>query len=311
MLDFPVKYHGVDLNTIEKTGEGGRKGCLLEELDVGRSQARGYTEPRAQDDGLDASDVYMGPRYVNLTGVVYGENVGDLHDRLQGVRTALTPTVSYDFDKPDYGYIPLEFVIPTEDRVQFPDGTRPMELRARPVGQPQFTIRRDAGEAPGASNSKGGGIMWRATLECKDPRFYLRPETWEQFTTATSPTRPITNKGDYPAPLNILIVLGAASVAASKIEIDIGNSNMTITPWRVGPPAAGFPLGTIIRYSGELKVLTITEPGKTETLAMDLFTFRNNTTHPKVLPGTNTYAVRLTSVTLGAGTRFMYSESFA
>ena len=317
MLDYPVRYHGVELNTIENIGEGRHKGCMLEEFDFGNARGVGYTEKRAQDDGLDASDVYMGPRTINLTGIIYGADPGDLHDRLQDVRTAFTPTVSYDFDPFDYGYIPLEFSLPTNDLDDFPDGYRMMEFRARPLGQPAFSVRRDTGAQPGhqgvlpgGAQTKGVAIQWRATLECKDPRMYVRPDVWVEWNTPRTGAA-LVNRGDYPAPIDVLLVLGAASISTSKVEIDLGKSNMTIALGSVGPPAVGFPINTVFRYSSELKVLTVQEPSKAEALRMDLLTFRNKTTHPLVPPKNSTYSTRLYSATLTADTRFMYSESFA
>jgi hypothetical protein len=321
MLDYPVTYYGIELNTVVPYGgEGKRRGCLLEEFDYGNSRGVGYSEKRAQDDGLDASDVYMGARYINLTGIVYGSDPGDLHDRLQDIRTALTPTVAYAFDPYDFGYIPLEFTLPTNQLDDFPTGFRDVEFRARPVGQPSFSIRRDMGAMPGALGGAGGGaIQWRASLECKDPRMYVRPDKliyWHTNQTGVV----LRNRGDYPAPVDVLLILGAASSGTSKVDIDIGNANLTIALGSLGPPASGFPSGTIIRYSSELKVLTVQIPGdETDTLRMDLLSFRNNTTHPLLPPGNSSFSTVLTAVTLtgtgsgsaGSGTRFIYSESFA
>jgi hypothetical protein len=208
-------------------------------------------------------------------------------------------------------------VVPTEHRDDFPDGTRLMELRARPMSQPQFTIRRDGGSAAGTGgDNKGGGIVWRSTLECKDPRMYVRPQQWVEFSAGTpSGGSPLTNRGDYPAPVDIVLVTGQASVAASKVEIDIGKSNMTILMDTVGPPVTHFPAGTIFRYSSGLNVLTVQTPTDTiDVLRMDLLQWRNNTTKPFIPPGDSTFAVRLTSMTLAAGlgnSRLMFSESFA
>ena len=116
MFESPVLYNGFNFNDVDlNVSNGIRRGSVLEVFDYSRSQGVGYTEKRAQDDGLDASDVYMGPRYINLAGTLYGEDEPDLHDLLQDLRTCLTPTSAYAFDKWDYGYIPLEFALPTKD----------------------------------------------------------------------------------------------------------------------------------------------------------------------------------------------------
>jgi hypothetical protein len=311
MLDAPITYNGVELNTILDTENGVRRGCVVEEFDYGRSQGLGYTEKRSQDDGLDASDVFMGARYIALAGTVFGNTPGDLFDRLQTIRTALTPTIAYDVGQPDYGYIPLQFSMPTEDTA-FPTGfpdvfVKPLEFRARPVGQPQFSIRRDMGAFAGGgmdggnAGEKGGAVSWRATLECKDPRMYVRPDVWIPFTTAKT-GQPVVNRGDYPAPLDILLGINS-SAANGRFEVDIGGSNMVIDL-----PSL---TNAVVRYSGQLKVLTV-ETGGIETLRMDLLKFNNNTTHPKVQPGSGVYNIRFFfTSSVAAGTRLMYSESFA
>jgi hypothetical protein len=289
---------------------------------VGSGQGIGFTEKRAQDDGLDASDVYMGARYLSLSGSLYGDTPGDLFDRLQHLRTALTPTTAYDMDKDDYGYIPLTFSMPTLDPA-FSGGVKELEFRARPIGQPQFTVRRDTGAfagggmqggtGPGASNlgEKGGGIAWRTTFECKDPRMYVRPQVWVNF-TGNTPATNISNRGDYPAPLDVLLGV-TSSGADSSIEIDIGGGTIIIKL-----PSL---VNAVVRYSGELKVLTVQSSGSsTDVLRMDLLSFGSEKTHPKVPPNdlwppivANTYAVRMkgAAAVLSAGTRMMYSESFA
>jgi hypothetical protein len=307
MLDAPVTYNGADLNTIEMVGNGVRRGCLLEEFDYGRSQGMGYTEKRSQDDGLDASDVFMGARYINLTGTVYGEDPGDTFDRLQGIRSALTPTIAFDVGQPDYGYIPLQFSMPTNDPLF--GGAKELEFRARPVGQPQFTIRRDTGALAGGGmqgdsnlGEKGGALTWRATLECKDPRMYVRPDIWLPFTGAKT-GQPIQNRGDYPAPLDVLLGV-TSSGAASGLAFDVGGATLTI----MLPSLTN----AVVRYSGQLKVLTV-DTGGIDTLRMDLMSLGTNQQHPKVPPGTSTYNIRIlgTGLVLAAGTRLMYSESFA
>ena len=312
MLDAPVQYNGVDLNTVTDLGNGIRSGCLIEEFDFGQSQGVGYTEKRSQDDGMDVSDVYMGPRTIRLTGTVYGGTIAELFDKLQDIRTVLTPTVALAFDLPDHGFIPLTFSLPTMDS-QFEsaagDGTAPyvkeLEFRCRPVGQPQFTVRRDTGAFNGEGSGRGGAVTWRATLLCADPRMYVRPDIWAPF-TGPQTGLPLVNRGDYPAPVDIL--LGITSAAANaRVEIDIGGSNLSI----LFATAISAP-GTV-RYSGTLKVLTLQPSGaSTDTLRMDMLAFRNNTTHPKVPPGTSLWNARMYgTMVLATGTRLMYSESFA
>jgi hypothetical protein len=275
----------------------------------------GYVQKRSQDDGMDVSDVYMGQRRIDLVGTVYGGTIAELFDNLQNVRTVMTPTIAYAVDQPDHGYIPLAFSLPTMDD-QFDsaagDGTAPyvkeLEFRCRPLGQPQFSIRRDTGAFNGEGSGRGGAITWRASLQCADPRMYVRPDVWVPFTNPVTGA-PIINRGDYPAPLDVL--LGVTSAAAgSHIEIDVGGSTMSIT-------FATALANAVVRYSGTLKVLTLQTSGSTiDVLRMDMLSFLNNTTHPKVQAQDGmVWNMReypnSAAIVLGTGTRLMYSESFA
>jgi len=319
MFDSPVSYNGYSLNTITTLSTGIRRGSVLEVFDYSRSQGVGYLEKRAQDDGMDASDVYMGPRYISLAGTIYGEDEADLHDLVQNLRTCLTPTSAYAFDKWDHGFIPLEFVLPTKDS-RFPiraagDFERLVEFRARPVGQPSIQFRRDGGANAGAGDNFGMAATWTAQFECKDPRLYVRPDTWLNWTTPQTGLT-ILNRGDYPAPLDILLIINSAGSADAYIEVDCGGSTIRIL-------TGGLATNTIVRYSGELKVLTIDNAagGTADILRMDLFSLRANKTHPQVMPsdddkypGDGKVNIRFaggTWPTFKSGTRFMYSESFA
>jgi hypothetical protein len=320
MFESPVRYNGFSLNDgaplVGSTGV--RRGCVLEVFDYSRAQGVGYTEKRAQDDGLDATDVYMGPRYITLAGTLYGTDEADLQDLLQGLRRALTPTTAYAFDPWDSGYIPLEFSLPTTDG-RFALRTDPasttirerlVEYRARPTGQPSFQLRRDAGAQPGAHGESFGGmaVQWQGQLECKDPRMYVRPDKWVNFTTPQTALS-VVNRGDYPSPLDILLITNS-SPAGSYVEVDSGGSTIRL---KVG----GLAADTIVRYSGELKVLTIDNAagGEADVLRMDLFVLLASRNHPQVAPDTNAINIRFGpsggTPTLKTGSRLMFSESFA
>ena len=62
-----------------------------------------------------------------------GENVGDLWDRMQDLRSALTPSAAY-LEAPGLdGYLPFQFYVPTTNLADFASGYRQMQLNARPV----------------------------------------------------------------------------------------------------------------------------------------------------------------------------------
>jgi hypothetical protein len=233
-LDQPITYRGFDLNTVEiALGDGKRRGCLVEEADFGDVTAVGYTEKRAQGDGNDASDVYLSSRQIRLRGYVYGETRADMFDRLQDLRSAMTPTAAYADDPANRGYLPLTFDAPTMNLVDFGEGKgngwRQLQVFARPRAQPSFRIRRDTGS--GGQHLKGGSVEWMAALECKDPRIYLREPVWKYFTVTESGT--LDNRGDYPAPIDVL--LEVTGTGAGSVRFQIGTADLTIPP---GPTPA-------------------------------------------------------------------------
>lgn len=321
MADFdalarPIRYRlsaseAVDLNTVTMEPGGLRRGVLLEEFDFSSAQAVGYTEKRAQDDGLDVSDVFLGARYIRLGGTIYGIGPGDLQDRVQVVRTALTPTIAYAADQSRYGYLPLEFELPTADSVDFGAGSaipsyRPLEFRCRPRGQPAFMLRRDSGQGRGADPTRGGAVSFQAQLECADPRMYVRPPIWVYRTTAGTFT--LRNRGDYPAPLDILLELPAnwaGSPSGAYVQFAIGATMLRLHVPQVNKVQ-------VIRYSGSLKVTTL-EVDSHEALRMDLQEFVGDTVHPTVPPGVSNLTISTAWSTgpFGDNTRVMYSESFA
>lgn len=306
-LALPVRYRDVDLNTVVDAVGGGRVGTLLEEFDWGNVQSHGYVEKRAQDDGMDVSDVFLGMRMVRLMGVTYGQNPADLQDRLQVIRTILTPTVAYAEDMPNYGFLPLEFIIPTNDTTNFPSGYRDVELRARPRNQPTFIERRDAGAGRGKDPNRGGAVMWQSTLECRDPRLYVRPSQWRYFSAGG--TVPLVNRGDYPAPMDVLLNVPGGSATSTSSRVDITDAYGATARFKVPQSAST----QVFRYSSSMRILTM-EVDSVESLRMDLLQFLTNSIRLQVKPGTNNVTISRSALTsLGPvdTTRMMWSESFA
>lgn len=299
-LTQSVFYRGLDLNHIETlVGEGKRRGLLLEEADYGSVPGVGYSEKRAQDDGFDSTDVFLGRRTIELQGFVYGENIGDLWDRTQDLRSALTPSAAY-LEAPGLdGYLPFQFYVPTVNFTDFVTGYRQCQLNARPIDQPRFKVRRDTG-ANGEATS-GQALAYSARLECKDPRVYLWPMKQENFTNTESGTTP--NRGDYPAPLSFTFTVDAAA-GAGNILFEVGGSRMRVT-------VEDTTAVQIYRYDGDLKVLTV-EQNTIEVLRMDLRSFLSNTTYPKVPPGGGAYTITVTGLAGHLTNAYMFwYEAFA
>jgi hypothetical protein len=297
-LASSVLYRGVNLNSVDTQPGGKRSGILLEEVNYSRTPGQGYREKRAQDDGYDATDVFLGMRPISMTGTVYGYSPGDLWDQLQLMRSALTPSAAYLEAPAIDGYLPLQFYEPTNLTSDFPSGIRQLQINARPVSQPDFAVRRDTGAF--GRGGKGGAISFQAVLEAKDPRIYVWPGKTQAFSATEAGT--LVNRGDYPSPLGITFKVAAAS-PAGNILFEVGGQRMRIT-------VEDDTVLQTYRYDGNLKILTV-EKNSVEALRRDLLTFLSNTTHPKVPPGSSAYTITVTAVTNITQGSMFYSEAFA
>lgn len=315
-LRRPISYRDFALNTIVRSPGEPQVGCMVERVDFSSVGADGYTEKRSQGDGYDASDIYLGKRIVQMSGTIYGETLADLHDRLQNLRSTLLPTASFTDEPGAYGYVPLSYEEATGNTADWPTGYRTLYVRARPLSAPSFQVVRDA---VGGAADRGGGIPWSAVWDCIDPRCYVSPDVFLDFAdnSHANPSSPspdqFVNRGDYPTPINILLVV-ATQAKPGFFTFVTGGSTMKITI----PQSANTQT---IRYNGRLKVLTIEELGL-EVLRMDCLTFTTETTHPLIVPtplpgqdytwttvwsgGGSTYM----TIPLAAGSRIFYSEAF-
>jgi hypothetical protein len=284
-LTRPVTYRTHPINDADFAAQGAIKGIRLDSVDYSDASGVGYTEKRSMADGDDSSDVFLSSRRVMLQGSVFGTSLADLFDRLQRLRYIFSPTSAYNEDQALLGYLPLQFEVPTLSSL-WPadvDGVRriPQELRVRPMRLPQWTLNRDR---IGNEESLGQGLPFQALLLAKDPRVYAQVEvaytSWVGQTSGTNQS--LTNRGDYPSPLNILLTSNAGDIQTVLDVSGLDGSNMKLTM----PAHATKP--QVLRYDGRDKVVYLEVDGKT-SLRMDLLSLTSGTTHPRLKPGVNTF----------------------
>lgn len=312
----PLCYRDLDYNSVAidpsialaESRAGRLVGIQAEELIVGSVQGVGYTEKRANADGRDASDVTLDSRRIIVVGTIYGEDAADAHDRFQQVCANANPTRAYDESPGDYGYLPLSWWEPTNDSrfTADADGNRwrTVFINARPIVVPE---RRWSRDHSGGKAANGFAIPFTAYWEAKDPRVYLDPYTQYnlQRATAGSITGTFLHRGDYPAPLQVLLVVGSAA-AAGTVTVTAGGSVMVIT-------IPNSSVEQVIRYNGDLKVLTVTE-NNVEVQRQDLLSFSTALEHPQIVPTIGedeaSWTV-VTTVALGVGSRLWFHEAYA
>ena len=295
-----IGYRGIDLNTVVIDSEG-MYGTEIKRVEYPGVQGIGYDEKRAQADGYDSSDVYLSKRLIGLGGATYGRTRGEAFDRLQEVITALTPTAAYDDSPGDRGFLPLDFYVPTSDLANFPLGYIHRMVLARPARQPSVTYVSDES---GGNDDDPLALTWTGLLECRDPRVYAYiPTDTAIDKTKGSKAGSFINLGDYPAPLNLLLVVAAGSGAGNFHLVGAG------TDMRINIEAQTYE--QTYRYSASTKVLTV-EINNVETLRMDLLHFLQQTTHPLVPVGTSAYSwTKGASVNLGDDCRMWHWDAWA
>jgi hypothetical protein len=276
-------------------------GCEIQRVDWPGVPGVGYDEKRALDDGYDASDVFLGKRLIGMEGAIYSDTRSELYDLKQALVTACTPTAAYDDDPGAKGFMPMDFYVPTGNTIDFAAGYIHQMVLVRPVRQPSLSIEADR---TGGLDTQPLSMRWSGLFEAKDPRVYFFTSTDTSISgSAGSGAGSFVNKGDYPTPLNVLLLVNSASSSGTWHLVGAG-TDMTISI------LAGAGLARIYRYSAREKVLTVETSG-VEVLRQDLLVFNNGKTHPLVAVGTSAYTWTLTSADLDAGGRIWHSDSWA
>ena len=159
---------------------------------------------------------------------------------------------------------------PTLYTTYYPDGFVHRILNVRPLGQPEY----DLGFAAISGPDDGFVIPFTVRLEAKDPRFYSEEQV-ELNISGTGGTASLTNRGNYPAPLNFILHVLAGSPAEGTFVFNGYGTNMTVT-------IPALAEDRTVRVDSVNKIVTFTESG-IETLRMDLITFTGGTTYPQIL----------------------------
>lgn len=270
-LTRPVLFRGLFLNGAAG-GPGG--GNPIDGMRLVRASypvpAVGYTEKKSLEDGLDASDVWLGGRNLLLQGEVFAANKANLFDALDVLRLKFTATDCYAESPDTRGYLPITFEVPTEHLGHWPTGFVERELRVRPIAQPELDYEF---VALGGRTGKGYVVPYVARLQSRDPRFY-HPTTVESMLAGGGGSASVVNRGNYPAPVQILLRPDSAA-AGTFVFTGMGSSMNVVIP------AGGSD--RFVRVNAHDKICTLIV-GTVETLRMDLVTFNSGTTWPKVPP---------------------------
>jgi hypothetical protein len=312
-LTRPVTYRGLDINDVKQSLRVLR-GFSIEQVDYSSVDAVGYTEKRATSDGIHASDVYLGPRQIDISGLIYASTLPELFDKLRLLRVVFSPTSAYGEDPVRKGFLPMHYQQTTLDAQSFPGGLIDLFMYARPRMLPRFTITRDRLVG---FDKRPQAIPWAAGLIAKDPRVYIDPaQTIPLSGPAVGPpgtTAQAINRGDYESPLNIMLVAGSIAPPAGTFHLQGFDVDMTI---KIEAKA-----NVVYRWRGDDRTLMTQDalnPNAAEALRMDLVSFIGKNEHPhvpaEINPSQRPFSTPFTytcSVPLAAGSRLFWNEAFA
>lgn len=302
-LTRAIGYRAFDLNSLTlNAGSNDAVGCEVKRVEWQGVPGIGYDEKRAMSDGHDFSDVYLSKRMIGLGGALYGRTRGEFYDLWQALVTALTPTNAYNASPGDRGFLPLDFWVPTADKAVWPSGQIHKQIYVRPVAQPSITFISDAS---GGKDQDALAATWDVVFEARDPRVYDFNQTNYNFPLGLTPSAVfyLTNKGDYPAPVNILLKWAANTRPTGALHIIAGGADMTIKFAVTSQPV-------YIEYSAADRLLTETASGK-ETLRMDLVTWKTAQTALYIPPGRQEIRLSHSAQPLLAGSRMWFYNSWA
>lgn len=228
-LSKPISYNGLTIpNSLTLTPGVAASGYLVDSIDVSSEGVAAFTEKRANQDGIDASDVFLGARSISILLAAYGTTAGDFWDKTQDLLAAFSPTLAYNADTANLGYLAFDFYQPTADIVTWPLASYPsgipMRFYCRPLAPPAYASGRDSN---GGKATRGLSKQFRINLQARDPRKYLQTASTVSMALGSSnATSTGTYVGDYPTTGTITIVSGTAT---GTVVYTIEGSAFTLT----------------------------------------------------------------------------------
>lgn len=145
----------------------GIAGSIIEDFDPDDLDIVQFSEKRAEADGMDVGNPFLGGRRIRLTGTVHGKTRALCYDILWQLRQTLNPILAAREIPGDKGYLPMYFSVPTNDAANFPSGTIDMRALVMPKGF-HAPISRDK---HGGVDGDAMAMQWSAMLTMRDPTF--------------------------------------------------------------------------------------------------------------------------------------------
>lgn len=333
--NFLLNDSSFDQQSMTDGVGNGLAGCVVDDFDPDDVDVVQFSEKRAEADGMDVGNPFLGGRRIRMTGTIYGKSRALCYDLLWQLRKTLSPTLAQREIPADHGYLPLTFAVPTAD-ANFA-GEIPMRALVMPKGF-HAPINRDQ---HGGADTDQLAIPWSAVFVMRDPNFEGQTPQDVAFAdtviagggTAAAATDIITITGHGFAlndriyftrlvggtglALNTTYYVIAANLAANTFEVSttVGGAAVNITVDYTRVEAAKYttytgnflnrgtynaPLNMLIAVGAQAGTITVTAGGSNYTIAIPA------TTDPSVTGKTCTAAtdrINATAHGLVAGDR--------
>lgn len=199
----PFTYNGL---TYNQEVDGSKRDII--EVNYCQSQPllEGLQERREFTDGLEVYGVFKRAKRITQIGLVRASTKAALFDRLEELAAAFDPALVSRDNPDDFGFLPLDFNVPTADTANYPT-----EVKAC-----RFYVRAEDGVEPPLNLKQGLAVPFRIVLLAADPRRYL--QSTESLVDAGVADNGKANYWSWPT-------VSIAMSGAGSATFEVGNTN--------------------------------------------------------------------------------------
>jgi hypothetical protein len=180
----------LNINSIASSdvtaSSGPRSGYKVMATSLGASNAVGYTDKRAVDDGIDVGDAYLTGRQIDISCAVFGSTLADFHSKIQELSDTMRINPRY-YDN-SYGFRELKFSQATIDTTNYTSGFADLRCVVRPMSVPNIIYNQAASIDHSVSTSATRGFSATVNLSfmAREPYRFRQTERDISISVGTS-----------------------------------------------------------------------------------------------------------------------------